>query len=134
MKEKIKAAWSLITVKIAVVAAALAAVSLYLPWYTNGTLNQSLMQRVNENPDFYVGAVPVILVGIFLTVIFFLTNHPKLTLIGDLLMSAMYLAFAVMETAGYHDVRLAVGAYLYLIATLLLIVCAFATKKIRNAK
>ena len=134
MKEKIKATWSLITVKAALAAAALAAVSLYLPWYTNGTLNQSLMQRVGENPDYYIGAVPVILAGILLTVIFFLTNHPKLTLIGDVAMAVMYLAFTVMEIAGYNDVRLAMGAYLYLTAMAVLIVCAFATRKIRKEK
>ena len=121
--EKIKETWKLVTVKIALAAAVLALVSLYLPWYTRDNLSQTIMQAIKERPDYYVGALPVVVIGALWTAAFFLLNHPKLTLIG--------LAF-VMEASG-RGISLGMGAYLYAVMVIALIVCAFATKKIRKA-
>ncbi len=130
--EKIKETWKLITVKIAIGAAVLALVSLYLPWYTRDNLSQTVMQAINERPDYFVGALPVVIIGALWTAVFFLLNHPKLTLIGDAALMFMFLAFS-METWG-RDISLGMGAYLYAVMTIALIVCAFATKKIRKMK
>lgn len=130
--EKIKETWKLITVKIAIGAAVLALVSLYLPWYTRDNLSQTVMQAINERPDYFVGALPVVIIGALWTAVFFLLNHPKLTLIGDAALIFMFLAFS-METWG-RDISLGMGAYLYAVMTIALIVCAFATKKIRKMK
>ena len=129
--EKIKETWKLVTVKIALAAAVLALVSLYLPWYTRDNLSQTIMQAIKERPDYSVGALPVVVIGALWTAAFFLLNHPKLTLFGDAALIFMFLAF-VMEASG-RGISLGMGAYLYAVMVIALIVCAFATKKIRKA-
>ena len=61
--EKIKETWKLVTVKIALAAAVLALVSLYLPWYTRDNLSQTIMQAIKERPDYYGGALPGVVIG-----------------------------------------------------------------------
>lgn len=129
MMDKVKGTWSLLTVKIAIGAVLVSLVSLYLPWFTYGGQSQTLNEAMKADPDFFVGAMPVMIAAAIWIVVFFLLNHPKLTLLGDVAMLFMYAAFAV--AADDRNLNQGVGFYLYLVAAIVCIVCAFATKKRR---
>lgn len=132
MLEKIKKSWSLLTVKVAVVALLVSIVSLYMPWFTYDNLSQTVMQAIHADPDFFVGALPVLFIAVLWVLIFFLINHPKLTLVGDAVLIFMYAGFVIAGKD--RNLNQGAGAYLYLAAVIVCIICAFATKKQREEK
>lgn len=129
MLNKVKQCWGTLTVKIAVIASVLSIVSLYLPWFTYGGQSQSVMEAIEADPDFFAGAMPILLVAALVTIVLFLTNHPKLSLIGPAVMAFMFMALKV--AGDERNLNSGIGTYLYLVVIIVCIVCAFATKKHR---
>lgn len=127
MIEKVKMMWKLLTVKIGVVAVAVSFISLFLPWLTYRDISQSLMQALHADPDYFAGLLPAVVIAMFWIVFFFLTNHSKLTLLGDLVLLFVYGGMAI---EGFdRGLSAGVGSYLYLLAVLVCIICAFLTRK-----
>lgn len=127
MIENVKKSWSVVTVKVAVCAAAAALISLFLHWFTYKDEGMSLIEIVRESPEYFKGVLPLFLLGIVWVAVFFLLNHPKLTLLGDVLLLFMYAAMA-LEGAN-HGLSMGVGNILFLIAVIACVVCAFLTRK-----
>lgn len=128
--EKMKQSWSVVTVKIAVIAVVIALVSIFLPWFSRDNMSQTLKQAVDADPEFYVGILPAIVVGAIWIVLCFLLNHPKLTLVGTVVMA--FCGLAVVVLAMGWNLSLGLGTWFYLLAVVVCVVCAFATKKIRK--
>lgn len=89
------------------------------------------MDAIETDPDFYNGFLTVIVISLIWSTAFFLLNHPKLTLIGTV--PAFLCGLIIVLAAGDSPASLGSGAILYMIATVALIVMAFATKKICKA-
>lgn len=127
MLEKIKISFGRLTVKIALAAVIIVFISQYLPWLTEGNKSQSLAQAFAEKPDYFIG-FPIILIGGVLWIgVCFLLNHPKLTLVGFLPLLLVWLV--MLMTASDYGLNLSVGFFLYIIALVVSVVMAFATKK-----
>lgn len=127
--EKVKVCWKIITVKVAVVAAVLAAVSLFLPWFTYMGLSQSMMDAVAADPEFFTGFLPVIFIALLWIVVFFLLNHPKLTLVGDA--ALLFVGVGAIILGKDRGLSVGMGAWLFVLAVATCLICAFITKKQR---
>jgi hypothetical protein len=127
-----KKAWNLPTVWVALGAVVLAVISIYLPWLTYRKETASLIEVIESDPDFFTGFLPLIFIGLAWNVAFFLLNHPKLTLLGNL--PVFFCGLIMIIAIGETPADLGFGAILFMIASVTMIVMAFATKKIRKAK
>lgn len=127
MLEKIKISWKVLTVKIGVGAVVISLLSLFMPWFTYNNMSQSVVQAIKADPDFFAGVSPIFAVSMLWVVGFFLTNHPKLTLVGDAALLFLYAGFAIAGSD--RGLSAGVGSYLYLLMVFVCIVCAFLTKK-----
>ena len=131
MFETVKKSVRRVTVIAALVLAVLCFVSLYLPWFTLNGESQSVMEAVKADPDFFTGLLPTIILLLLWVAVFFLTNHPKLTLVGAL---ALLPIGATLVYAGQdRGLGTGFGTYIYFLAAIGFIVCAFATKKLKKA-
>lgn len=128
--EKMKVCWKMATVKISVAAVILAAVSLFLPWFTFMGLSQSMMDAISADPEFFTGFLPVLIIAMLWVVVFFLLNHPKLTLVGDA--ALLFVGVGTMILGMDRGLNPGLGAGLFVVAVLVCIVCAFLTKKQRR--
>lgn len=127
MIEKVKMMWKVLTVKIGAAAVAVSFISLFLPWFTYKDMSQSVMQAIHADPDYFTGLLPAMVIAMLWIVFFFLTNHSKLTLLGD---AVLLFVYAGMAIEGFdRGLSAGVGSYLYLLAVLVCIICAFLTKK-----
>lgn len=132
MLKKVKDAWRVPTVKAALVAVVLEFISLYLPFYVQDNLSMSVMGAIAEKPSYYVGFPWVIYVGILWVLAFFLTNHPKLTLLGDFWLLFLGLSFCV--DIRNHGLQTGMGVYVYFFMILVCMVCAILTRKQKKQK
>ena len=128
--EIIKKSAHRVTVIFALAAVALSFVSLYLPWFTLDNMSQSVMQAVREDPDFFVGLLPAIVIALSWIAVFFVTNHPKLSLLGVL--ALLFLGVALIIAGVDRGLGIGFGGYLYMLLNLVFIGCSFATKKMKK--
>lgn len=130
MMKTVKLSFGRLTVKVALGAVVLAFVSQYLPWLTEGSKSQSLAQAFAEEPDYFVG-FPIMLVGgIIWIAVWFLLNHPKLTLVGILPLLLVWLV--MLMTASDYGLNLGMGFFIYIIAVSVSAAMAFATRKMKK--
>lgn len=133
MKNKIQTSWNRRTVKIALGAVALAFISQFLPWMTTpGLLEEetaSLIGIYTADTSFFAGVPMVLLVSLLWIALWFLCNHPKLTLIG--VIPLLFVWFGFLLIGGKYGAKLHIGFYIYFIAVVVCAVMAFATKKIK---
>lgn len=130
MLEKMKLSFGRLTVKIALGAAAIAFISQYLPWLTDGRLSQSLASVFAEDPEYYVGLPTLLAGGLLWVALCFLLNHPKLALVG--ILSQIFIVLAMVMTASKYDLHMGFGFFIYSIAVVTCIVMVFLTRKIKN--
>lgn len=130
MLEKIKVSFGRLTVKIALGAVVVAFISSFLPWLTEGTKSQSLMQAFAEKPDYFVGFPLMLIGGLLWIAVWFLLNHPKLTLVG--VFSLLLVWLVMLMVASDYGLNLGMGFFLYIIAVVICVVMAFMTKKIKK--
>ncbi len=128
--EKIKASFSCVTVKIALVADLLCFVSIFLPWLTERGHTMSLTEAFAEKPSYFVGMPVMLAAGLIWVALWFLLNHPKLTLVGVL--PLLLVALVMVMTASDYGLALGIGFFLYVIGLIACVVMAFMTKKIRK--
>lgn len=127
MMEKVKLSFGRLTVKIALVAVVFTLISPFLPWLTEGDRSQSLMQAYAEKPDYFVGFPLMIVGGVLWIGVWFLLNHPKLTLVGVL--PLLLICLVMLMTASDYGLNLGIGFFIYSIAVVVSAAMAFATKK-----
>lgn len=128
----IKTSFNKLTVKIALGAVVLCFLCRYLPWLTEGKQSMSMVEAIEEKSSYFAGITAVLIVGFLWVIVFFLLNHPKLTLIGDVALLVVWLVF--LMTASDYNLNLGFGAILHLILVIACIVLAFLTKKTKKAK
>ncbi len=126
----IETSFKRLTVRIALGAVILSFISQFLPWLRTGSLSSSLIGIYTANASFFAGVPMVVLVSLLWIAACFLFNHPKLTLIGDL--PLLFVWFGFFLIGGKYQASMGVGFFVYLIAVLLCIAMAFATKKIKT--
>lgn len=127
-----KKTWKKPTVLVAWGAVVAAFLSLYMTWGQQDGITASFMALIKEDPEFFQGVLALTVVGLLWSALFFLLNHPKLTLLGDLV--SAFCGFAMSFSLVDIGVDLGFGAILFFLAIIVLIVMAFATKKIRQPK
>lgn len=132
MLETVKASFSRMTVKISLGAMVLCFISRYLPWLTDRSHSQSMVEAFAEKPSYFVGMPIMVIGGILLVAALFLLDRPKLTLIGDAVLTVVWLVF--LMTASDYGLDLGIGAFLYLIAVIACVVMAFLTRRMKKAK
>lgn len=130
MLERIKMSFSRLTVKIALGAVVAAFISKYLPWLTDKTHSQSLAQAIAAKPDYFTGVPTLLMVGLLWVAVWFLLNHPKLTLLGDAPLLLVWLG--MLMTASDYSLDLGIGAFLFILAVAVCVVMAFMTKKLKK--
>lgn len=130
MLEKIKTSFGRLTVKIALGAIIIAFISQYLPWLTEGTRSQSLAEAFAEKPDYFVGFPVMLIGGLLWMAVWFLLNHPKLTLVGVIPLLLVWLV--MLMVASDYGLNLGMGFFIYIIALVLCVVMSFMTKKIKK--
>lgn len=128
--EKIKMSFKCVTVKIALAAVVLGALCPFMPWLTEGRYSMSMTQAFAEKPGYFTGMPAMLIGGLLWIAVFFLLNHPKLSLVGNAPLLIIWLVF--LMTASDFGLNLGVGSYLFLIAVIVCIVTAFMTKKVKN--
>lgn len=128
--DKIKMSFGCLTVKIALAAVILTFVSIYLPWLTDRTRSQSLAEAIAAKPKYFAGMPVVLIVGLLWIAVWFLLNHPKLTLIGVLPLS--FICMSMISTASNYHINLGFGFFLYILMIIVCVVMAFLTKKKKN--
>lgn len=132
MLDKVKLSFARITVKIALAALVLAFISQYLPWLTEKSHSQTLAEAFAEKPSYFVGFPQMLIGGILWIAVCFLLNHPKLSLIGNLPLLLVWLV--LLMVASDYGLDLVIGFFLYIIALVVCVAMAFATKKIKKGK
>lgn len=132
MLEKVKMSIKRPTVIIALVAVILGYVSQYLPWLTDRTHSQTLAQAIAEKPDYFIGFPAILLIGFLWVAVWFLLNHPKLTLVGILPLQFIWLVMLMI--ASDYGISLGLGFWVYVIMQIVCVVMVFATKKIKKEK
>lgn len=130
MLDTIKNSFSKVTVKLALAAAVVIVASLYLAWLQEGELSESLVEAIAEKPDYFAGVPQLLVAGVLWIVVWFLLNHPKLTLIGVI---PLLLVWAIMlMTASDYGLDLGIGFFIYILALVVCVAMAFATKKTKK--
>lgn len=130
MLNKIKMSFGRLTVKIALGAVVLTFISQYLPWLTDRTHSQSLAEAFVEKSSYFAGMPVVLIIGLLWVAVWFLLNHPKLTLVG--ILPLIFIWLSLLATASNYGINLGIGSFLYIIMVIVCVVMAFLTKKQRN--
>lgn len=130
MMEKIKMSFGRLTVKIALAAVIICFISQFLPWLTEKKQSMSLVEAFAEKPTYFAGMPIMLIVGLLWVAVWFLLNHPKLTLVG--IVPLVLVALVLLMTASDFGLNLGIGFFLYVIALIVCVVMAFMTKKQRN--
>lgn len=120
------------TVLIALAAAVVCFITRWLPWFTYGSYSMSMAGAIAEKPSYFAGVTLMHTVGVLWLLVFFLTNHPKLSIIGVL--PLIFLWMSMLFTASDYDMGVGFGAYVYILTVVVCIAMAFATKKTKKAK
>lgn len=131
-------------VKCALILCVVGVAALFLPYMTfpdealvyyrnieHNTYNLFAMYEIEE-PYMYIAIA--LLVGFVLTAVFFLTDHPKLTLIPlfAVMLPAMTLLLGVLSSIAWDtNGKMTVCPPIQMCCTLILIILAFATKKVK---
>lgn len=124
------------TVWIALVLSLAAIVAIFLPWVSASAMGvtQSMTFRQLTSEEETLFMTPLAVIANLWVILFFLTNHPKLTLIGTLA-NAFSILIIMMAISQFNGMlQYGAGFYLYIAATIICFVCAFATKKQKKAK
>lgn len=130
MLKMIQVSLKRLTVRIALAAVVLIFISQFLPWITARGQSMSMMAIYTQDTSFFAGVPVVTLLSLLWIALWFMLNHPKLTLIGVL--PLLFVWFGFLLVGGKYEADMGIGFFIYLIAVLICVIMAFATKKIKE--
>lgn len=130
MLKTIQVSLKRLTVRIALGAVVLIFISQFLPWITARGQSMSMMAIYTQDTSFFAGVPAMTLLSLLWIALWFMLNHPKLTLIGVL--PLLFVWFGFLLIGGKYQASLGIGFFVYLISVLACAVMAFATKKIKT--
>lgn len=132
MLKTIQVSLKSLTVRIALAAAVLIFISQFLPWISSRGQSMSMIEIYTQDASFFAGVPAVTLLSILWIALWFMLNHPKLTLIGVLPLLLVWFGFLLI--GGKYEADMGIGFFIYPIALLICVIMAFTTKKIKGQR